>query len=99
MQARPYRLTARTAGFQSANRGSIPRRATEISFNKSQNLPWCTIAQAVDYALEIKPRVVFPVHDGNLVRQNGITVRLPNIELPKVGIKFMALELGKETEL
>ena len=61
--------------------------------------PWCTIAQAVDYALEVKPRVAFPVHDGNLVRQNGITVRLPNIELPKVGIKFVALELGKETEL
>lgn len=61
--------------------------------------PWCTISQAVDYALEIKPRVAFPVHDGNLVRQNGITVRLPNIELPKVGIKFIALELGSETEL
>ncbi|MEN9524179.1 MAG: hypothetical protein RL536_248 [Candidatus Parcubacteria bacterium] len=26
----PYRLTARTAGFQSANRGSIPRRATLV---------------------------------------------------------------------
>lgn len=61
--------------------------------------PWCTIAQAVDYALEVKPRIAFPVHDGNLVRQNGITVRLPNIELPKAGIKFIALELGKETEL
>ncbi len=61
--------------------------------------PWCTISQAVNYALEIKPRVAFPVHDGNLVRQNGITVRLPNIELPKAGIKFMALELGIETEL
>jgi hypothetical protein len=36
---------------------------------------------------------------GNLVRQNGITVRLPNIELPKVGIKFVVLELGKETAL
>lgn len=61
--------------------------------------PWCTIAQAVDYALEVKPRVAFPVHDGNLVRQTGITVRLPGIELPKVGVKFVVLELGKETEL
>jgi L-ascorbate metabolism protein UlaG (beta-lactamase superfamily) len=61
--------------------------------------PWCTIAEAIDYAVEIKPRVAFPVHDGNLVRQNGITVRLPNIELPKAGIKFVALELGKPTEL
>lgn len=62
------------------------------SYTTSQNT-------AVDYALEIKPRVAFPVHDGNLVRQNGITVRLPNIELPKVGIRFIALELGSETEL
>ncbi len=61
--------------------------------------PWCTISQAINYALEVKPRITFPVHDGNLVRQNGITVRLPNIELPKVGIKFMVLELGKENEL
>lgn len=61
--------------------------------------PWCTIARAVDYALTVKPRVAFPVHDGNLVRQNGITVRLPGIELPKAGISFVALELGKETEL
>ncbi|MEN9524046.1 MAG: hypothetical protein RL536_115 [Candidatus Parcubacteria bacterium] len=61
--------------------------------------PWCTIAQAIYYALEIKPRVAFPVHDGNLVRQTGITVRLPSIYLPKAGIKFIPLELGKETEL
>jgi L-ascorbate metabolism protein UlaG (beta-lactamase superfamily) len=60
--------------------------------------PWCTIAHAVNYALEIKPRVAFPVHDGNLKRQNGITVRLPGIELPKAGINFVAIELGKETE-
>lgn len=61
--------------------------------------PWCTIARAVDYALEVRPRVAFPVHDGNLVRQNGITVRLPGIELPKAGISFIPLELGKETDL
>ncbi len=61
--------------------------------------PWCTIAEAMDYALLIKPRVAFPVHDANLVRQNGITVRLPGIFLPKAGIQFIPLELGKETEL
>lgn len=61
--------------------------------------PWCTIAHAVNYALEIRPRVAFPVHDGNLIRQKGITVRLPGIELPKAGINFVVLELGQETEL
>jgi L-ascorbate metabolism protein UlaG (beta-lactamase superfamily) len=61
--------------------------------------PWCTIAEAMDYAILIQPRVAFPVHDGNLARQNGITVRLPSIFLPKAGIAFIPLELGKETEL
>lgn len=61
--------------------------------------PWCTIAKAVDYVLEVQPRIAFPVHDGNLIKKTGITVRLPNIELPKAGIKFIALELGQKTEL
>lgn len=61
--------------------------------------PWCTISEAINYAIDVKPRVAFPVHDGNLMRQNGITVRLPGIELPKAGITFVALELGKPTEL
>lgn len=61
--------------------------------------PWCTIAHAVEYALQIKPRVAFPVHDGNLIKKTGITVRLPGLELPKAGISFVALELGKETHL
>lgn len=60
--------------------------------------PWATISDAVDYALEIKPRVAFPVHDGNLVR-HGITNRLPGIFLPENGIEFVNLKLGKETEL
>ena len=60
--------------------------------------PWCKISEAMDYVLDVKPRIAFPVHDGNLVRQNGITVRLPGIFLPKAGIKFVTLELGKETE-
>lgn len=60
--------------------------------------PWCTISQAINFALEIKPRIAFPVHDGNLVRQKGITVRLPELMLPPAGIQFRALELGEETE-
>ena len=61
--------------------------------------PWCTIAEAMEFVLEIKPRIAFPVHDGNLVRQTGITVRLPGLFLPPEGIQFHALELGKETDL
>ena len=60
--------------------------------------PWCKISEAMDYVLDVKPRIAFPVHDGNLVRQNGITVRLPQIFFPPSNIEFIALELGKEME-
>ena len=61
--------------------------------------PWCKISEAMEFVLSIKPRIAFPVHDGNLVRQKGITVRLPELMLPPAGIQFRALELGVETEL
>lgn len=60
--------------------------------------PWCKISEAMEYVLDVKPRIAFPVHDGNLVRQHGITERLPKLFLPEAGIQFVALETGKETE-
>ena len=60
--------------------------------------PWSSIAQSVDYILDVKPRVAFPVHDGNLIRTHGITERLPKLYAEKTGIQFVSLELGKETE-
>jgi len=61
--------------------------------------PWLKISEAMDYAIAVKPRIAFPVHDANLLKQTGITVRLPGIYLPKAGIKFVVLEINKETEL
>jgi len=61
--------------------------------------PWCNISDALNYVLEVKPRIAFPVHDGNLIRPQGITTRLPALMLTKEGIEFIALELGKETEI
>jgi L-ascorbate metabolism protein UlaG (beta-lactamase superfamily) len=61
--------------------------------------PWCTIAEGLDYAIAVKPRMAFGVHDGNLIRTVGITKRLPELFLPKYNINFVMLELGKETEL
>jgi len=60
--------------------------------------PWSNIAQSVDYILEVKPRIAFPVHDGNIIR-NGITQRLPKETCEKNRIHYVSLELGKETEL
>lgn len=61
--------------------------------------PWCKISEAIDYVLEIKPKVAIPVHDGNLLRPHGLTERLPGIFLPKNGVEFIALEIGKEREI
>jgi L-ascorbate metabolism protein UlaG (beta-lactamase superfamily) len=61
--------------------------------------PWCTIAMALDYAIAVKPRVAFGIHDGNIVRPTGVTKRFPELFLPEHGIQVVYLELGKETEL
>lgn len=61
--------------------------------------PWCSVADSVDYVLDIKPRVAFAVHDGNLKKTTGIFKRLPQLYFPPANIQFVVLELGKETEL
>ena len=61
--------------------------------------PWSKISESVDYALDVKPRIAFAVHDGNLLRNQGIVFRLPKLTLNKFGIEFISLEIGKETEL
>jgi len=57
--------------------------------------PWMKISEAIDYALEIKPKVVFPVHDGAL-KILGPAHRVPSTILPEHGIKFVIIEEGKE---
>lgn len=61
--------------------------------------PWCKISESVDYVLEVKPRIAFPVHDGNLIRTQGIIKRLPELYFPRHGIKYVSLEIGKEIEI
>jgi L-ascorbate metabolism protein UlaG (beta-lactamase superfamily) len=61
--------------------------------------PWLTISDALDYCLAVKPRIAFAVHDGNLVRPQGLTNRLPSIVLPESGIEFITLEINKETSI
>lgn len=61
--------------------------------------PWCTISDALEYVLDVKPKKAFTVHDGNLLRTTGITTRLPALKLPEANIEFIALELGREYDL
>lgn len=59
--------------------------------------PWMKIAEALEYALTVKPKKCFPVHDGNL-RHYGVSHRLPKNELTKAGIEFVSLEEGQTIE-
>jgi len=59
--------------------------------------PWCKISEAVDYALQIKPKVAFPVHDGGL-KAPGVAHRLPEKVLHESGIRFVAMVEGQTAE-
>lgn len=57
--------------------------------------PWCTIAEAVDYAISVKPKKAFPVHDGMLYKdRRSITRALPAKLLTEKGIEFVDMNEG-----
>ncbi|MFA6099972.1 MAG: MBL fold metallo-hydrolase [Patescibacteria group bacterium] len=56
--------------------------------------PWLKLSEAIDYALKLKPRVCFPVHDG-ILKNPGLCHRLPSTVLEPQDIKFIAMEEGK----
>ena len=60
--------------------------------------PWVKLEDAINYALKLKPRVCFPIHDGMLKNPGVINVLPPKI-LAKHDISFIELELNKEYEL
>lgn len=61
--------------------------------------PWCTIADAVRYALRLKPNIAFPVHDGMLQKDRlGSAHGIPAKILPEHGITFVALTDGTSAE-
>lgn len=59
--------------------------------------PWCKVNDFMVYALKVKPKIAFPVHDGMLSTFGG-NHNIPLNFLPKNGIEFIILEIGKETE-
>ncbi len=61
--------------------------------------PWCKIPDAIRYALSVKPRVAFPVHDG-MIQKDKIAVAhfAPGSVLPKHGIQFADLKAGESAE-
>ena len=62
--------------------------------------PWMRIKDAIDYTLQLKPRICFPVHEGMMMSDRpGPIYRIPNSVLPKNNIQFKVLEIGKEEEI
>ena len=59
--------------------------------------PWMKLPEAIDYALELKPKTCFPVHDV-ILKFPGSTHRIPLQVLEQKGIKFVVLEIDKEYE-
>lgn len=61
--------------------------------------PWCKIADAVRYALAIKPKKAFPVHDGMLQKNRiGSYHKVPEKVLAENGIEFVIMNEGDEKE-
>lgn len=58
--------------------------------------PWMKLSEAVDYALEIKPSICFPVHDGilNPAVAAGVTLTLPKKILESSGVQYAGLTPG-----
>jgi L-ascorbate metabolism protein UlaG (beta-lactamase superfamily) len=61
--------------------------------------PWMKMVEAIDYAKALKPRIVFPVHDGTLKPFATFVYGIPEHFLSQVGIGFKKLEIGQEEEI
>lgn len=57
--------------------------------------PWMKLSEAIDYALLLKPKKVFPVHDGTRV---GSAHVLPAKVLGEQGIEFVVMAEGDTRE-
>lgn len=58
--------------------------------------PWMKIEEAVEYAKAIRPKAVFPVHDGMLRQDHrlGPTRRVPTAILEPLGIRYVDMTEG-----
>ncbi len=60
--------------------------------------PWSKIAEVIDYARQVKPKVAFPIHDAMLKITTGFH-KWPETFLSPEGIQWMVIEEGKSVEL
>ena len=57
--------------------------------------PWMKLGEAIDFALEIKPKFAFPVHDGT---RFGAAHIIPKKILSEQGIDFVVMVEGDERD-
>lgn len=75
---------------------TLPERPVEILALPVAG-PWMKIAEAIDYALELKPKVWFPVHDGILKKpEQGF--KWSSKVLESAGLRGVALDQGREID-
>lgn len=61
--------------------------------------PWCKVPDAIRYALAVKPRAAFPVHDAVLNQDRiGNAHNAPEKVLTENGIQFVPLKGGESAE-
>ena len=82
--------------FYAGDAFHIPAKAVEILAWPAYT-PWATLAETVDYAKQIKPKVIFPVHDA-IYKFEGPSHYLTPELLNESEIEFKILEEGKEYE-
>jgi L-ascorbate metabolism protein UlaG (beta-lactamase superfamily) len=73
-----------------------PERPVDILALPTQ-APWLKLPEAIDYALALKPKICFPIHDG-IMKNPGSTHAIPAKVLTEHGIRFEVLELDKRYE-
>jgi L-ascorbate metabolism protein UlaG (beta-lactamase superfamily) len=62
--------------------------------------PWMKLEEAINYAKELQPKVVFPVHDGMLRQEHqlGPTRKIPKTMLEPLGIEYRDMIEGSVGE-
>lgn len=56
--------------------------------------PWMRLAEAIDFAKTVKPKIAFPIHDG-MLKHTGPFHKLPEMNLAPAGIEWRVLENGQ----
>lgn len=93
--------TAFDLGEEFTNPGdSLQLRTTKRILALPMTAPWGSLAQAVDMALRLKPRIVIPIHDWHWHDEAKQQMyQLAEQGLNQVGIQFANLTLNQEATL